>query len=125
MEFVFSRLNAIGCKCLNNCFVLVLRQLCVTHVGLKFTQFFCLTSPNARITDMNQNNLLQNTVMTIFLNFLFFFKLYVNWCEGIRSPGTGVTDSCKLPCGCWELNPGSLEEQAVSLTFKTSPQPLL
>jgi hypothetical protein len=28
----------------------------------------------------------------------------VLWCESIRSPGTGVTDSCELPCGCWELN---------------------
>jgi hypothetical protein len=28
-------------------------------------------------------------------------------------PGLGVTDSSKLPCGCWELNPGSLEEQRV------------
>lgn len=23
--------------------------------------------------------------------------------EAIRSPGTGVTDSCELLCGCWEL----------------------
>lgn len=22
-------------------------------------------------------------------------------CEGVRLPGTGVTDSCKLQCGCW------------------------
>ena len=26
--------------------------------------------------------------------------------EGIKSPGTGVTDSCK-PCGCWEPNVSS------------------
>lgn len=25
-------------------------------------------------------------------------------------------DSCELPCGCWELNPGPLEEQLVLLT---------
>jgi hypothetical protein len=25
-------------------------------------------------------------------------------------PGTRVTDSCELPCGCWELNSGSLDE---------------
>ena len=29
------------------------------------------------------------------------------------SSGTRVTDSCEPPCGCWELNPDSLEEQAV------------
>jgi hypothetical protein len=30
------------------------------------------------------------------------------WSDG--SPGTGVTDSCELQCGCWELNLGLLEE---------------
>ena len=25
----------------------------------------------------------------------------------------GSTDSCDLPFGCWELNPGPLEEQPV------------
>lgn len=29
----------------------------------------------------------------------------------IRSPGTGVIDGCKLPCGLWDLNPGPLQEQ--------------
>jgi hypothetical protein len=37
------------------------------------------------------------------------------WClwrpeEGIGSRGTGVTESCKLPCGGWELNPNPQEE---------------
>lgn len=36
------------------------------------------------------------------------------WClqrseEGVRTPGTGVRDGCKPPCGSWEL--ASLEEQ--------------
>lgn len=30
--------------------------------------------------------------------------------EGIGSPGTKVTDSCELPYGSWELNPGPIEE---------------
>ena len=33
--------------------------------------------------------------------------------DGVGSPGTGVTSSCLLPCGCWELNPGPLEQQTV------------
>jgi hypothetical protein len=33
---------------------------------------------------------------------LYSILFYLHWCEGVRSPGTGVTDSC----GCWELNPG-------------------
>lgn len=34
----------------------------------------------------------------------------------MRSPRTGVTDRCELPCGCSHLNPGSLEKQPVPLT---------
>ena len=33
--------------------------------------------------------------------------------RGVRSPGTGITDSCELPCGCWQLNAGPLQEQQV------------
>lgn len=40
------------------------------------------------------------------------------WClwspeEADRSPGTGLTDGCELPRGCWELNHGPLQEQQV------------
>jgi hypothetical protein len=35
--------------------------------------------------------------------------------EDIRSPGW---DGCESPCGCWELNPGSLQEQLVLLTLQ-------
>ena len=50
--------------------------------------------------------------------------LHTCLCEGVRSPGTGVTDRCEVPCGCWELNPGSLQEQPVLLTAEPSLQPL-
>jgi hypothetical protein len=36
--------------------------------------------------------------------------LHVCLCEGARSSGTGVVDSCE-PYGCWKLNSGPLEEQ--------------
>ncbi|CAO2628536.1 E3 ubiquitin-protein ligase NEDD4, partial [Lemmus lemmus] len=49
---------------------------------------------------------------------------YVLWCEGVRSHGTAFLDSCELPCGCWELNSGPLEEQSVLLTAEPSLQPL-
>ena len=52
------------------------------------------------------------------------FCLHVCLCEDVRYPGTGVTDSCELPCGCWELNPGALEEQPVILATELSLQPL-
>ena len=49
------------------------------------------------------------------------------WClwrseDGIRSPGSGVADSCEPPCGGWDLNPGPLEEQPVILTTEPPPQ---
>ena len=47
----------------------------------------------------------------------------IGLCEGARYPGIVVTGSCQLPCGCWELNPGPLEEQSVMLTAKPSSQP--
>ena len=33
-----------------------------------------------------------------------------------------ITDGCEPPCGCWELNSGPLEEQAVLLTSEPSLQ---
>ena len=55
---------------------------------------------------------------------VYLTLFYVHWCEGVRTPGTGSSDSCELPCGCWELNPGPQEEQSVLLTTDPSLQPL-
>ena len=44
-------------------------------------------------------------------------------CVGVRSPGTRVTDGCKMTCGCWELNWGPLKEQPVLLTAEPSLHP--
>jgi hypothetical protein len=67
-----------------------------------------------------------------FFYFLLIFFIFILWtlviwlhiylCEGIRLPETGVTDSCELPCGCWELYLGPLEEQPVLLTAEPSLQ---
>jgi hypothetical protein len=35
-----------------------------------------------------------------------------------------ITNGCEPPCGCWDLNSGSLEEQSVLLTAELSLQPL-
>ena len=43
--------------------------------------------------------------------------------EGVGFPGTGATDSYKLPYKCWELNLGLPEEQLRLLTAKPSLQP--
>ena len=48
------------------------------------------------------------------------FFLHVCLCAGDGSLGTRVTDSCELPCGCWGLNQGPLEEQSVLLATEPS-----
>jgi hypothetical protein len=35
--------------------------------------------------------------------------------EAIRSPESGVTDGCELPCECWDSNLGPMKEQALKL----------
>ena len=32
---------------------------------------------------------------------------------GFWIPGTGVTDGCELPCGCWDWNPGPPAEPSL------------
>ena len=34
----------------------------------------------------------------------------------VRVYDLGIIDSCELPCWCWELNLGPLQEQQVLLT---------
>jgi hypothetical protein len=41
---------------------------------------------------------------------------YAHWCFArmdvyVRVSDLGVTDRCELPCECWNLNLGPLEEQ--------------
>ena len=33
-----------------------------------------------------------------------------------------IIDDCELPCGCWDLNSGPLEEQLVLLTAEPQNQ---
>jgi len=57
------------------------------------------------------SNYLQYPRSTVFVLFCFVcFVFTVHWCfiglclcERVRSLGTGVTDTCELPCGCWKL----------------------
>jgi hypothetical protein len=52
--------------------------------------------------------------LSVFIECTLVFFLHVCLWR-CQIPGTGLTDSCKLPCGCWELNPGPVEEQLVLL----------
>jgi hypothetical protein len=40
----------------------------------------------------------------------------------MRSPGTESIVAYGLPCGCWDLNPGPLEDQKLFLTAEPSLQ---
>jgi len=66
----------------------------------------------AKSCSVVQDGLEKKLIKISFKKLLLF---YVHWCficvyvcEGVDP---GVTDSWGLPCGCWELNPGLLEEQ--------------
>lgn len=58
----------------------------------------------------------------VFLNILIFILYVISvlparyLCEGVGSPGTGITDR-------WELNLGQLKERPVLLATDPSPQP--
>ena len=53
--------------------------------------------------------------LCLFKKYLFLSYVHLCFDHGSQVPGTGIKDSCELPCGCgyWELNPGPLEEQSV------------
>ena len=50
--------------------------------------------------------------------------MYAIFCVyGQKRAPDPITDGCEPPCGCWELNSGPLEEQAMLLTSEPSLQP--
>lgn len=44
--------------------------------------------------------------------------------RGVEHPGTAVTDSCELPCGCREFEPRSSGRAAVLLAAELSLAPV-
>jgi hypothetical protein len=76
-----------------------------------------------------RHHLYQTKVLLRFLRNKIFFKIFLfyviciviltvgRW-VGVEPPGAGVTDSCELPCGCWEFN-----LDPVHLTAEPSHQP--
>jgi hypothetical protein len=79
-----------------------------------FGALWCLSSKKTFL-----DRLLVTSSNLSFLKNSFFilcalvFCLHVYLYEDVRSLGTAVTDSCKLPCGYWELNPCPQEEQSL------------
>ena len=56
-----------------------------------------------------------------FSNFYFMCTDVLSACMSV-SDDPGITDSCELPCGCWELNLGPLKDQWVFLTVESPLQ---
>ena len=92
-----------------------------------------LRTPGGELKDLRSNG--ANDI--IFFRFFFIFTcmgvlpawMSVHhmhaWCpsrpeEGIRCPGTEVTDCWKQPCVCWDLNPGPLQKEQGLLTAEPS-----
>jgi hypothetical protein len=67
--------------------------------------------------------------MIFFFNFfkIYLFIICVYTVAVFRHSRKGnqifVKDGCELPCGCWDLNSGPLEEPSVLLTAEPSHQP--
>ena len=65
-----------------------------------------------------------------FLVSIYLFIMCTIFClvcmpEGLkRAPGP-IRGGCEPPCGCWELNSGPLEDQAMLLTSEPSLQPFI
>ena len=53
---------------------------------------------------------------------MYTISAYMCACRPERAPDL-TTDGCEPPYGCWELNSGPLEEQAMLLTTEPSLQP--
>jgi hypothetical protein len=80
--------------------------------------------------DIREEFFFFNTLDDAHLFFLKIYLLYVSTLllfsdtpeEGTRSHDL-ISGGCEPPCGCWDLNSGSSEEQSVLLTAEPSLQP--
>ena len=70
---------------------------------------------------LNFKNILNFMYVGVVLPVFVYVYHGHSWCplrpeKGFRSLETRIADSWELPCGCWELNSGPLEEIPVFLT---------
>ena len=50
------------------------------------------------------------------------WRVHCSWHQTHQKRASdSITDDCELPCGCWELNSGPLEEQSMLLIAEPSP----
>eukprot|EP00073_Rattus_norvegicus_P019278 XP_006228535.1 PREDICTED: B-cell lymphoma 3 protein isoform X1 [Rattus norvegicus] len=85
----------------------------------------CLCLPSAGINGVHHHH------PALFFDCTWMFCLHISLCtrylqcplrpeESIRSPRTGITNTCKLQCECWNSNPVPLEGEPGLLTNEPS-----
>ena len=97
--------------------------VCFAFIDLKFSSFYPM-KPRENILKSQESrthNLFFNIYLFIYYEYNILFVCML--ADQKRAPGP-ITDGCEPPCGCWELNSGPLEEQAMPLTSEPSLQPL-
>jgi hypothetical protein len=62
-------------------------------------------------------------VMYVFIYLMNMSTLSACTSAGQKKSSEHITDGCKPPCDCWELNSGPLVEQAVLLSTEPSLPP--
>jgi hypothetical protein len=71
-----------------------------------------------------QQNPKQKPIIVIFLKIYSIYVITLPACTALchdrKRASDPITDGCELPCGCWGLNSGPLEEQTVLLTAESS-----
>jgi hypothetical protein len=69
---------------------------------------------------MNAKKILR-FILFIYFRYMSALSACTSACQ--KRVSDPITDGCESPCGCWELNSGTLEEQPVCLTVDPSLQP--
>lgn len=85
-----------------------------SQLGLLFPKTWA-----SQVSHKHQHNLFFKLILLL----AYMFCLYVCVCA-LGFPRTEIRDSCDCLCGCLELNPCSLEEQAVFFTTEPPLQPV-
>jgi hypothetical protein len=65
----------------------------------------------------------RGSVLGFILKYIFFYFYMSTLSLSSDTPEESIRSHYKPPCGCWELNSGTLEEQAVLLTAEPSLLP--
>ena len=94
-----------------------------THTHTAYRDSWNLNPPITRILFWSWN-----FILFIFLKKMYLFIMYTVFCLSVcllarRGHQISLQMAVSHPCGCWELNSGLLEEQAMLLTAEPSLQP--